>query len=335
MTAGVGSWPRTERGRRRRLSVRGPLHAASLVFAAGLAGATVAGFGGRWWWALDILAHFRVQYLALSAAGALALWLARERRAAAVLGACAAANALVLLPYLVPSAASDGDRAGVGADAVKVLSVNVLTPNRDFTAVRRLVQRERPDVVLLMEVDEPWLAGLADLRREYPHGAAAPREDNFGIALLSRHPCPRCRVVTLGAAGLPSVAGEVHVRGRRLTVVGTHPVPPAGARNSRLRDEQLRAVGGHLAGVRGPKVLMGDLNATPWSASFAPLLRRAGVRDTGRGWRTGRTWPTASALLGIPIDHVLASPGLRVVERRRGPHVGSDHFPLLVTLRPR
>jgi endonuclease/exonuclease/phosphatase (EEP) superfamily protein YafD len=37
-------------------------------------------------------------------------------------------------------------------------------------------------------------------------------------------------------------------------------------------------------------------------------------------------------MLGIPLDHCLVSPELAVVDRRRGPHVGSDHLPLLIEI---
>jgi endonuclease/exonuclease/phosphatase (EEP) superfamily protein YafD len=37
-------------------------------------------------------------------------------------------------------------------------------------------------------------------------------------------------------------------------------------------------------------------------------------------------------VMGIPIDHVLASAHWRVVESQVGPDVGSDHFPVAVVL---
>jgi len=39
-----------------------------------------------------------------------------------------------------------------------------------------------------------------------------------------------------------------------------------------------------------------------------------------------------SVLLRVPIDHCLVSSELAVVNHEVGPDLGSDHFPVLVTL---
>jgi endonuclease/exonuclease/phosphatase (EEP) superfamily protein YafD len=78
--------------------------------------------------------------------------------------------------------------------------------------------------------------------------------------------------------------------------------------------------------------LLGDLNVTPWSPYFQELLAATGLRDSARGWGLQPSWPTMSLLLRVPIDHCLISPELHVTERTLGPDIGSDHFPLLVTL---
>lgn len=291
---------------------------------------TLLAFAGDTWWVLGLLTHFRPQYLALSAAGALVLGVAGRRRVAAALGLCALVNAVVLWPYLVPGARSSPEPRSALA---KALLVNVQTGNRDHGAVRALIAREAPDVIVLLEVDRTWLAALADLHRSHPFNVTSPRDDNFGIALFSRHPCLRCEVVPLGDAGLPAVIGEF-ATGERFTVVGVHLVPPVGAGLARLQAEQFRALTERLANVKGPTLLLGDFNATPWSPRLDALLDGTRLRDAARGRWLWRTWPVGMPPLGIPIDHALHSPGVTVVQHRRGPDVGSDHFPVIVGFRP-
>jgi endonuclease/exonuclease/phosphatase (EEP) superfamily protein YafD len=77
---------------------------------------------------------------------------------------------------------------------------------------------------------------------------------------------------------------------------------------------------------------MGDLNATPWSRPFVHLVESSGLCDTRAGFGVQASFPAASWLLRIPIDHVLASCGIGVQSRRIGRDVGSDHLPVIVDL---
>jgi hypothetical protein len=90
-----------------------------------------------------------------------------------------------------------------------------------------------------MEVNAEWIEALEELRPVYPHQQVEPREDNFGIALYSKRAFTTCGIVYLGRAVVPSVVGEVEVAGQRLTIVGTHPLPPMSAANTALRNDQL------------------------------------------------------------------------------------------------
>jgi endonuclease/exonuclease/phosphatase (EEP) superfamily protein YafD len=45
------------------------------------------------------------------------------------------------------------------------------------------------------------------------------------------------------------------------------------------------------------------------------------------------SWPaTRSPIPILPIDHLYAGPAWRTVNVERGPHLGSDHYPLVATL---
>jgi endonuclease/exonuclease/phosphatase (EEP) superfamily protein YafD len=75
--------------------------------------------------------------------------------------------------------------------------------------------------------------------------------------------------------------------------------------------------------------MIGDMNTTPWSAS----MRRAAAIGVRRATGLTPTWPAVvGSTVLIPIDHVLASPHWTVVARKRGPHIGSDHRPVVVSL---
>ena len=71
---------------------------------------------------------------------------------------------------------------------------------------------------------------------------------------------------------------------------------------------------------------MGDMNATPWSPVLRHFMEQNGLRDSALGYGVHPTWFSRWLPLGIPIDQILHSDGITVLDRRVGPDVGSDHF---------
>jgi endonuclease/exonuclease/phosphatase (EEP) superfamily protein YafD len=86
-------------------------------------------------------------------------------------------------------------------------------------------------------------------------------------------------------------------------------------------------------------VLGGDFNSTPWSFRRQRDDRLLGLTRRDRAiatWPTGHSglWPWPAPFPLLPIDHIYAGPGWATTGVRRGPRLGSDHYPLIVTLAP-
>jgi len=299
-----------------------PLSRLVDLAAAAVAGVTLAGFGGRWHWLLDLTSHFRWYWL-LAAAGCLGVAAWRRRLAAGALAAAAIAfNLWPLLPYWLP------DRHGSGGGApLELVSLNVLADNTDTGRTIAYLRGRGADVVVLLEVNEAWAAALVDLAELYPHRVVEPRRDKFGVAVLSRWPLGERRVIT-PADGPPAIVAVVEPEGSACLLVAAHPPAPISAGWSAWRDAQLDAFGSLVAAAGRPAILAGDLNTTPWSAGFRRLVTAGGLRDSARGRGLQPTWNARRVAPRIPIDHVLVSDDIRVVDRRVGPDVGSDHLPV-------
>jgi endonuclease/exonuclease/phosphatase (EEP) superfamily protein YafD len=183
-----------------------------------------------------------------------------------------------------------------------------------------------------MEVNDAWMRKLAAWSQQYPHQLVDAREDNFGIAAFSRVPWTNAVVAQLGSAGLPSIVADLSMSGQSIHFIGTHPLPPGTASYSAQRNEQLKELAGHVAGVTNAVVLVGDLNTTPWSPHFTGFLKGCGLRDASKGSGVSGSWPAFLPIGKIPIDHCLVSPEIGVASRRPGPSVGSDHLPLIWNL---
>lgn len=291
---------------------------------------SLAGHLGGIDWRLDLASHFRVHYAVVAALGlALALGL-RQRRVAAVAGLLLAAELVQVAPFWLARPAAPGD------PALRLVHFNVLTSNpRKAEAVAWLTEAGA-DLVVVQEVDAAWAAALATM----PGHAvieSAPRADNFGMALLVRRDLSDMVVRTWReelVPGIPALAAELAVAGRRIAVLAVHTLPPVGRANADRRDAQLAAAAAWASEQRAARrvpIVLGDLNASPFSAPFRVLLA-AGLVDSLRGFGLQASWPVGPPLPRIAIDHCLHDRALVTTARALGPALGSDHLPLRVDL---
>ena len=289
---------------------------------------TVLAFFGNWWWVLDLLAAFRPQYTLVLAALGLVLVAVRWRRIGAVTLVGALVNAAVVVPlYFGPS--NQGLRSG---ESLLVLSFNVKADVSLFDPVVDLIRRTDPDVVFIHEATPGWedrarLAGL-----EYSVVASRNTGVRFGTLVLGPADMqtegfgfaesePRAVEVRL-----PTTVGEV-------ALLGIHPLSPTNERRSGIRDAQLDYAAQWAQAEEGRSVVVGDFNATPWSWSFRRIETEAGLVNSLDGFGVQATFPAGvNPLFRVPIDHLLHSDGLEVIDRRLGPSFGSDHYPLFVEL---
>jgi endonuclease/exonuclease/phosphatase (EEP) superfamily protein YafD len=288
-------------------------------------GASVVAMAGGFWWVFDLFAHFRVQLLAAQIVLIAAFAFRRNWRWSSALIACALLNAAPLGPYLWP-----GAEVAVDGSGITLLAANVQARNDAPDRLLELVAKTRPDLLLLVEFTPRWGAHIAALDAQYPYQIRVPRTDNFGIALLSRHPFAAARELQLGAT--IAIDAVVEGPGGTLRLLGVHLMPPVTAAGARERNAQLAALAALAESRHEPLLIAGDFNLSPYSPHFVALLERARLSDARAGRGLDFTWPSFFPPLGIPIDHCLVSEDLVVAEYRRLQRVGSDHYPILVKL---
>ncbi|NEU13237.1 endonuclease [Methylobacterium sp. BTF04] len=236
-------------------------------------------------------------------------------------------------PAASPQAVTAAPSACGEAATVSILIANVLESNRDHAALLDLVARHDPDLLLLLETDATWAAALAPLRASYPHVVAQPQGNTYGLMFYSRLALTDPQVRFLLQDDVPSVRTGVTLRsGERFTFYGVHPRPPHPGQSSAPRDAELVMVAREVKAAGGPAVVGGDLNDVAWSKTNALFQTIGGLLDPriGRG-----LYPTFNAkwpMLRWPLDHVFFSDDFLLVDLQRLPHIGSDHFPILISL---
>ncbi|WP_422009540.1 endonuclease/exonuclease/phosphatase family protein [Reyranella sp.] len=306
----------------------------------GLALVAALSWLAAWHWAFELLSHFHVYFLLGGAALALLALGLRQWPTAGLASLVAAASFSVVWPHLhLPPT----DLQPQSGPMVRLIWANLHHRNTDLDALRRLIETEKPDIMVLTELDPVHDAVLRDVARLLPFQSEPPRANAFGITLLATQPPEWLKFdLTMGDYAPLMVARLCPAESGCLTLLGLHAWRP-GPSWTAARDRQLA----HAAAVarrhvdEGERVvLVGDLNLTPFSPAFDWLTTQSGLWDTAilpaerpRTTPSIATWRLANTGIGLPIDHALVSSGIGIVSRRVGPDIGSDHHPLILDLK--
>lgn len=303
-----------------------------LGVAGAFAVAALAANGGRGSPELDLLSEFAPIFVG---AGLLALvaaiWVRRwARPPLLVLGFLSlAGGAWLMTPEFLRD---QGPVAPADAPGqIKIIQFNTLQTNEHIGAVADWLAAENPDIVTIQEARHD----LRDVLKTRTGWQVAGAAGN--LMIFSRAPRIRMDRPTIGPPGhlhwvnatYPSTSGPYEV----VTVHLGWPIGPG----QRFQWAQLAALLHHWPTDR--MILAGDFNATPWSSAMRtgeaalPLFRRDRAIPTFPAtWRTDE--PVRAPFAILPIDHVYAGRGWATVKVERGPNLGSDHYPLVITLAP-
>lgn len=294
---------------------------------------------------LDVVNHFAPIWLTVGAiAAGLAtwgLWPDRRRRhlAPCTLLLIGVLAVQVLGPdhikTLAPQKRGSGER-------IRIVQFNLWKQNRAPAVAARWILAQDPDVIVLEEAAASSAEVREQLRAHYPYMIDCfGRDGRCSTIILSARPPLAGAGLAHGdpenQGALSAAWGVFDLAGAPVTIVGAHYVrpPPFGDQTK----GQAQLIGFVQSHPREHMVLAGDFNATPWSFALRRQDKLLGLR---RVTRALATWPNLangdrSGRRGLfspppvlPIDHVYLGPDLHLVSVRRGPALGSDHYPVVV-----
>ena len=218
---------------------------------------------------------------------------------------------------------------------ISLLVANVLTPNHKYHLLLEQIDRLQPDVVLTLETDHVWQEALKPIEADYPYRVAVPQDNLYGMHLYSRLPLADTEVKFILSDETPSIHTTIRLRsGLDVQLYCLHPKPPSPteAKDSTLRDAELLIVGDQIKDIDESCIVMGDLNDVAWSRTTRLFQRISGLLDPRVGRYFMNTFHADYPLLRWSLDHIFHSTDFGLVEMKRLPHIGSDHFPIYVVL---
>lgn len=251
--------------------------------------------------------------------------------------ACLVWQAWWIVPF-TPLVAVEVEDAPSGDDtqnALRVITSNVLGPNRQSGKLIDLVRENSPDILVTLESNEWWQEQLDELETDYPYSVKCPLENLFGMHVYSRLPLSDSQIEYLVEDKIPSIHTCITLRsGRKVSAHFLHPTPPNPEFNeeSLERDAELVIVAKRVAQQNEPTIVCGDLNDVAWSSTTRLFRKLSGLLDPRVGRGMFNTFHAGWWFMRWPLDHLFHSEHFTLREIRRLSSIGSDHFPLLTTL---
>lgn len=224
--------------------------------------------------------------------------------------------------------------AGPGT-SFKILQANTWVLNRKTTAFQKLIHDEKPDMIMVAEVNSAFARLFQELQAIYPHQHIRVSDDSsYGVAILSKTQLHGFEEKFLTPEKIPSLFFHVKIDSQIVHVASLHTANPLPA--LKTRDAELAAlVDWHEKTSPQNLLILGDLNATPYCRALKNMTRRMNLKNARDGRGVLGSFPARAPFpfLRIPIDHLLVGGGVKIDDFRLGPHIDSDHLPTLSVIR--
>jgi endonuclease/exonuclease/phosphatase (EEP) superfamily protein YafD len=293
------------------------------------------------WWVRDMdFPRLQIVFLALLILVFQWIFIGFDDRYARIMSlvtlACLAYQIFWILPYtrLYPKEVKLGPMKGHG-DRIRILTANVLEPNRNAPGLIALIRQNQPDMFVTLESNHWWEQQLSVLEHDYPHTIKCPLENLYGMHVYSKYPLEDVAIQFLVQPGIPSMhAMLVLPSKRRVRIHFLHPAPPSPTENdeSTERDVELLIVAKSVAELDTPVIVAGDLNDVAWSATTRLFRKISGLLDPRVGRGMFNSFHAHHWFMRWPLDHFFHSRHFSLSFIRRLPDFGSDHFPVMVEL---
>jgi endonuclease/exonuclease/phosphatase (EEP) superfamily protein YafD len=218
---------------------------------------------------------------------------------------------------------------------IKIFSANVLQDNKQYTRMLTQIKSVDPHIVFLLETDDAWANAMKELEAVYPYQLVHPRDNTYGLLFYSKLPLEKAAIRFLVKKDIPSVeAVLVLTTGKKVQLWGLHPEPPVPneALHSTAKDKELMKIAFKAKECPLPCIVTGDLNDVAWSYVTELFRKTSGLLDPRRGRGFYSTFSAHHWFVRYPLDYIFCSSHFGLVQMKRLPKNGSDHFATLTHL---
>jgi CDP-diacylglycerol--serine O-phosphatidyltransferase len=295
---------------------------------------------GNWWIRWFDFPRLQILVIGLMLIGLQLLWGVQMSRPRVLLFSALLLSvgyqAYRIFPYTPLSGVQVKSKPGAtNGLVVRLITANVLMHNREAQPYLQVLADADPDIILTTEADQWWTNQLEALDHSHPYHVKYPLENTYGMILHSRFPLIEPSVQFLVEPRVPSIHTRIRMPdGQMVHFIGLHPRPPGPSENKETteRDAELIIAGNAAERSNLPVLILGDLNDVAWSHTTTLFQKISGLLDPRIGRGMFNTYHADYFFLRFPLDHIFHSAHFKLIDLRRLPDIGSDHFPMYAAL---
>lgn len=210
---------------------------------------------------------------------------------------------------------------------------NVKMDNEKYSDYLHIIDKAKPDIILLTEVNDKWTEEIKELEKIYPYQIKYPLPNTYGISLYSKFKLHDTEINFLVEKDIPSIYTKVELAsGNRVALHCIHPEPPKVGSDTYERDTEILLIGQRIIKENVPCVVIGDLNDVAWSYTSRLFQKRCQLMDPREGRGFYNTYNVFVPLMRYPLDHFFYSKDFRYIRLKKLEAFGSDHFPMMLRL---
>ncbi|NJO68525.1 MAG: hypothetical protein HC830_03925, partial [Bacteroidetes bacterium] len=210
---------------------------------------------------------------------------------------------------------------------LKIAQLNVLYENTSYDSIINVVNKLNPGIVSLQEVNGRHTHSfINNLAEKYKYHIIENSSTDFNLFLFSQYPFINQEIAYFQGnnRNIPYFICSVKIESQVVTIICLHTSAPLNDLELSLRNQQLVSIAGLASKSATPLIIVGDLNAVPWSPEIVNLKKTANVRDSRNNFSV--TFPANSLLAMFPIDYILHSADILCKEFKVFDIYGSDHL---------
>lgn len=288
---------------------------------------------------LELISHFVFPLFLISVLYALIYIYYRDKR---LLGLALFVSCLTVYPWAHLLYPVEVIKRAEASEEISILQWNSYYKNKKVHQFVDYIQEINfPDIVVVQEATQSVVDILEPLRAHYPYVFSVPGHPIHGMILFSRIPVTESQIHNFDKFLNNSKANKYVVLSFKtnkgntpFSLIVLHALSPTRDYHNpqkNQRRQELEEIASMVSQLPTPhKILIGDLNTTPYSAYFHKLQTNSGLKNAMQGLRIQGTWPSSAPFfLRIPIDHLLISDQICVTKQTLCPNLGSDHLPVL------